>query len=177
MQRAVERLKIIAPITLTIIVALLLVQFRSMREVLLLLLTLPLSLVGSAWLLYWLGFNLSVAVGVGFIALAGLSIEIGILMLVYLQQAVSTSTADSREVSALNHAIIEGASRRVRPILMTASSVFIGMLPILLGEGTGVEVMSRIAAPMVGGVLSTLVLTLIVLPVLYRYVLTSPVQR
>ena len=177
MQRAVERLKIIIPITLTIIVALLLVQFRSMREVLLLLLTLPLSLVGSAWLLYWLGFNLSVAVGVGFIALAGLSIEIGILMLVYLQQAVSTSTADSREVSALNHAIIEGASRRVRPILMTASSVFIGMLPILLGEGTGVEVMSRIAAPMVGGVLSTLVLTLIVLPVLYRYVLTSPVQR
>ena len=147
MQRAVERLKIIVPITLTIIVALLLVQFRSMREVLLLLLTLPLSLVGSAWLLYWLGFNLSVAVGVGFIALAGLSIEIGILMLVYLQQAVSTSSSDS-DTQALNHAIVEGASRRVRPILMTASSVFVGMLPILLGEGTGVEVMSRIAAPM-----------------------------
>lgn len=176
MQRAVERLKIIVPITLTIIVALLLVQFRSMREVLLLLLTLPLSLVGSAWLLYWLGFNLSVAVGVGFIALAGLSIEIGILMLVYLQQAVSTSSSDS-DTQALNHAIVEGASRRVRPILMTASSVFVGMLPILLGEGTGVEVMSRIAAPMVGGVLSTLVLTLIVLPVLYRYFLTGSAQR
>ena len=176
MQRAVERLKIIVPITLTIIVALLLVQFRSMREVLLLLLTLPLSLVGSAWLLYWLGFNLSVAVGVGFIALAGLSIEIGILMLLYLQQAVSTSSSDS-DTQALNHAIVEGASRRVRPILMTASSVFVGMLPILLGEGTGVEVMSRIAAPMVGGVLSTLVLTLIVLPVLYRYFLTGSAQR
>ena len=176
MQRAVERLKIIVPITLTIIVALLLVQFRSMREVLLLLLTLPLSLVGSAWLLYWLGFNLSVAVGVGFIALAGLSIEIGILMLVYLQQAVSTSSSDS-DTQALNHAIVEGASRRVRPILMTASSVFVGMLPILLGEGTGVAVMSRIAAPMVGGVLSTLVLTLIVLPVLYRYFLTGSAQR
>jgi Cu(I)/Ag(I) efflux system membrane protein CusA/SilA len=176
MQRAVERLKIIIPITLTIIVALLLVQFRSMREVLLLLLTLPLSLVGSAWLLYWLGFNLSVAVGVGFIALAGLSIEIGILMLVYLQQAVSTSSSNS-DTQALDHAIVEGASRRVRPILMTASSVFVGMLPIVLGEGTGVEVMSRIAAPMVGGVLSTLVLTLIVLPVLYRYFLTGSTQR
>lgn len=176
MQRAVERLKIIIPITLTIIVALLLVQFKSMREVLLLLLTLPLSLVGSAWLLYWLGFNLSVAVGVGFIALAGLSIEIGILMLVYLQQAVSTASSNS-DTQALDHAIVEGASRRVRPILMTASSVFIGMLPILLGEGTGVEVMSRIAAPMVGGVLSTLVLTLIVLPVLYRYLLAVPAQR
>ena len=176
MQRAVERLKIIIPITLTIIVALLLVQFRSMREVLLLLLTLPLSLVGSAWLLYWLGFNLSVAVGVGFIALAGLSIEIGILMLVYLQQAVSTSSSNS-DTQALDHAIVEGASRRVRPILMTASSVFVGMLPIVLGEGTGVEVMSRIAAPMVGGVLSTLVLTLIVLPVLYRDFLTGSTQR
>ena len=176
MQRAVERLKIIIPITLTIIVALLLVQFRSMREVLLLLLTLPLSLVGSAWLLYWLGFNLSVAVGVGFIALAGLSIEIGILMLVYLQQAVSTSSSNS-DTHALDHAIVEGASRRVRPILMTASSVFVGMLPIVLGEGTGVEVMSRIAAPMVGGVLSTLVLTLIVLPVLYRDFLTGSTQR
>lgn len=176
MQRAVERLKIIIPITLTIIVALLLMQFRSMREVLLLLLTLPLSLVGSAWLLYWLGFNLSVAVGVGFIALAGLSIEIGILMLVYLQQAVSTSNSNS-DTQALDHAIVEGASRRVRPILMTASSVFVGMLPIVLGEGTGVEVMSRIAAPMVGGVLSTLVLTLIVLPVLYRYFLMGSAQR
>lgn len=176
MQRAVERLKIIVPITLTIIVALLLMQFRSMREVLLLLLTLPLSLVGSAWLLYWLGFNLSVAVGVGFIALAGLSIEIGILMLVYLQQAVSTSSSNS-DTQALDHAIVEGASRRVRPILMTASSVFVGMLPIVLGEGTGVEVMSRIAAPMVGGVLSTLVLTLIVLPVLYRDFLTGSTQR
>ena len=176
MQRALERLKIIVPITLAIIVALLLMQFRSMREVLLLLLTLPLSLVGSAWLLYWLGFNLSVAVGVGFIALAGLSIEIGILMLVYLQQAVGTSQSNS-DAQTLNQAIIEGASRRVRPILMTASSVFIGMLPILLGEGTGVEVMSRIAAPMVGGVLSTLVLTLIVLPVLYRYLLAAPPQR
>lgn len=176
MQRALERLKIIVPITLAIIVALLLMQFRSMREVLLLLLTLPLSLVGSAWLLFGLGFNLSVAVGVGFIALAGLSIEIGILMLVYLQQSVSASNSES-DTKALNDAIIEGASRRVRPILMTASSVFIGMLPILLGEGTGVEVMSRIAAPMVGGVVSTLVLTLIVLPVLYRYLLAVPAQR
>ncbi|EGG28778.1 Cobalt-zinc-cadmium resistance protein CzcA; Cation efflux system protein CusA [Aequoribacter fuscus] len=176
MQRALERLKIIVPITLAIIVALLLMQFKSMREVLLLLLTLPLSLVGSAWLLYGLGFNLSVAVGVGFIALAGLSIEIGILMLVYLQQSVSASNSES-DTKALNDAIIEGASRRVRPILMTASSVFIGMLPILLGEGTGVEVMSRIAAPMVGGVVSTLVLTLIVLPVLYRYLLAVPAQR
>ncbi|MDG0979456.1 MAG: CusA/CzcA family heavy metal efflux RND transporter [Halieaceae bacterium] len=178
MERATERLKTIVPITLAIIVALLLLQFKSMREVLLLLLTLPLSMVGSAWLLYWLGFNLSVAVGVGFIALAGLSIEIGILMLVYLQQAVSATTAGSHaNADTLNEAIIVGASRRVRPVLMTASTVFIGMLPILLGKGTGVEVMSRIAAPMVGGVLSTLVLTLIVLPVLYRYLLTSQVQR
>jgi len=169
LQRATDRLKLIVPLTLVVIVAFLLMQFRSLPEVALLLTTLPLAMVGSAWLLYLLNFNLSVAVGVGFIALAGLAIEIGILMLVYLQQSVSTFSGSKLE--SLDEAIVEGACRRVRPILMTAASVFVGMLPILLGDGTGVEVMSRIAAPMVGGVLSTLLLTLIVLPVLYRFLI------
>ena len=169
LQRATDRLKLIVPLTLVVIVAFLLMQFRSLPEVVLLLTTLPLSMVGSAWLLYVLNFNLSVAVGVGFIALAGLAIEIGILMLVYLQQSISA--LPDTQLESVDEAIIEGASRRVRPILMTAASVFVGMLPILLGDGTGVEVMSRIAAPMVGGVLSTLILTLIVLPVLYRFLI------
>ncbi|MEX2366479.1 MAG: efflux RND transporter permease subunit, partial [Pseudohongiellaceae bacterium] len=126
----------------------------------------PLAVVGSTWLMYWQGFNFSIAVGVGFIALAGLAVEIGVIMLVYLKQSVA-KLGDSSSDEDLKDAVISGAGLRVRPIMMTTATVILGLLPILLGSGTGSEIMSRIAAPMVGGMISTLVLTLLVLPATY----------
>ena len=132
-------------------------------------LTLPLAMIGGIWLMYLEGFNFSVAVGVGFIALAGVAVEIGVIMLVYLNQAYQDAKAQSSHftVTELRQAIINGAGLRVRPVMMTVATIIIGLLPVLYGTGTGSEVMSRIAAPMVGGMLSAIVLTLLVLPALY----------
>ncbi|MGW8195765.1 MAG: efflux RND transporter permease subunit, partial [Desulforhopalus sp.] len=135
--------------------------------------TLPLAMVGSIWLMYVEGYNFSVAVGVGFIALAGVTVEIGVIMLVYLNQAYYKMLADTEnegkgpDLASLTESILHGAGMRVRPIMMTASAIIAGLLPILLGTGTGSEVMSRIAAPMVGGMVSAVILTLLVLPAIF----------
>lgn len=173
MQRAKQKLSYVVPLTLSIIAILLFINFRSFAEVVLLMGTLPFALVGSIWLMYWHGFNFSIAVGVGFIALAGVAVEIGVIMLVYLNQAWVLAVAHSDENSvalteqALKTAIIDGAGLRVRPVMMTAAAIIAGLLPILYGSGTGSEVMSRIAAPMVGGMVSAVLLTLLVLPAIY----------
>jgi Cu(I)/Ag(I) efflux system membrane protein CusA/SilA len=138
--------------------------------VLILMGSLPLALVGSAWLMYVLDFNFSIAVGVGMIALAGVAVETGVIMLVYLDQAWTRLTKDSNgavSAEALQTAVLDGASLRVRPVLMTAAATIAGLLPILFGSGTGSEVMSRLAAPMVGGMISSVLLTLWVIPAIY----------
>lgn len=173
MLRALEKLTYIVPLTLAIIVVLLYLNFRQVSPVLLLMGTLPLSLVGSFWLMYWLNFNFSIAVGVGMIALSGVAIETGVIMLVYLNQAWQTLKEESASngkppsPDSLMNAILTGAGLRVRPVLMTASATIIGLIPIMLGSGTGSEVMSRLAAPMVGGMISAVLLTLLVLPVVF----------
>jgi Cu(I)/Ag(I) efflux system membrane protein CusA/SilA len=170
MERAKRRLATVVPVTLTIIVLLLYLNFRRATEVFIILTTLPLALVGGIWLMYWLDYDLSVAAGVGFIALAGVSVEIGVVMLVYLNQAYrrQQDQASSRQrnvgVSELRQAVIEGALLRVRPIMMTVAAIIAGLLPIMLGSGTGSEVMRRIAAPMVGGMVSATLLTLLLIP-------------
>jgi Cu(I)/Ag(I) efflux system membrane protein CusA/SilA len=173
MLRAKEKLTYVVPLTLAIIIVLLFLNFRNFMEVAMIMGTLPLALVGSIWLMYWEGFNFSVAVGVGFIALAGVAVEIGVIMLVYLnqswQQTIERCHAQGfapRE-ETLRHAVLHGAGMRVRPVLMTAATIIFGLLPILYGTGTGSEIMSRIAAPMVGGMVSAVVLTLLVLPAIY----------
>ncbi|KZY45885.1 cation transporter [Pseudoalteromonas shioyasakiensis] len=169
MERAKAKLSYVLPLTLAIIVVLLYLNFRSFIEVAMIMLTLPLAMIGGIWLMYLEGFNFSVAVGVGFIALAGVAVEIGVIMLVYLNQAYQDAKAQSVQftVTELRQAIINGAGLRVRPVMMTVATIIIGLLPVLYGTGTGSEVMSRIAAPMVGGMLSAIVLTLLVLPALY----------
>lgn len=172
-ERAKAKLKVVLPLTLAIIIVLLYLNFKRLSEVAIIMGTLPLALPGGIWLLYLEGFNLSVAVGVGFIALAGVAVEIGVIMLVYLNQAYREHQnryhQDQYNLSkpALIEAIMEGAGRRIRPIVMTVVTIIIGLLPIVYGTGTGSEVMSRVAAPMVGGMVSALVLTLIVLPAVY----------
>ncbi|MCA0900099.1 MULTISPECIES: efflux RND transporter permease subunit [Microbulbifer] len=174
MERARERLSLLLPITLGIIVLLLYFSFRHVGEVLIIMGTLPMALIGGLWLLYWLDFNLSVAVGVGFIALAGVAVEIGVIMLVYLNQAwkqvqTDCEAADHKPTQEdLRNAIRYGAGQRMRPVLMTTATVFIGLVPVMIGSGVGSEVMQRIAAPMVGGMVSAMLLTLIVLPAVYR---------
>jgi len=173
MVRAKERLSVVVPFTLVIIILLLYLNFRNIIEVLIIMGTLPLALVGGFWLLYLLGYNMSVAVGVGFIALAGVAVEIGVIMLVYLNQANekahSIAEKEGREfnLSDLRQAVISGALMRVRPIMMTVSAIIAGLLPIMLGSGTGSEVMRRIAAPMVGGMVSATLLTLVVIPAVF----------
>ncbi|WP_396588959.1 efflux RND transporter permease subunit [Bermanella sp. R86510] len=172
MQRAKEKLLVVVPLTLMIIFVLLYLSFKRMGEVVLLLSTLPFSITGSVWLMYAMDFNYSIAVGVGFIALAGVAVETGVIMLVYLNQAfaehqASSDTADNQ--ASLLEVIYQGASQRVRPVLMTAGATIAGLLPILFGTGTGSEIMSRLAAPMVGGMITSVVLTLFIVPVLYYY--------
>ena len=183
MQRAKDKLVFVVPLTLTIIIVLLYLNFRNMVEVAMIMGTLPLAMVGSIWLIYLEGFNFSVAVGVGFIALAGVAVEIGVIMLVYLNQAYKAmliahkaqgTQVDKASVFAV---VIEGAGKRVRPIMMTAAGIIVGLLPILYGTGTGSEVMSRIAAPMVGGMISAVVLTLLVLPTLFYLWRTSELTK
>ncbi len=173
MVRAKEKLKTVGPLTLVIIVLLLFLNFRHFGEVAIILGTLPMALIGGIWLLYLLNYDLSVAVGVGFIALAGVAVEIGVIMLVYLNQALKHHETEAREqsrsltVEDVRQAVIDGAVMRVRPIMMTVTAIVAGLLPIMLGSGTGSEVMRRIAAPMVGGMASATILTLIVIPAVF----------
>jgi Cu(I)/Ag(I) efflux system membrane protein CusA/SilA len=169
MQAVAEKMRVIVPLTLFIILALLYMHFKAPGNALIVLLSLPFALVGGVWLFYLYGFNSSIAVYVGFIALAGLAAETGVVMLVYLDEAVARFRSDGRlnDRNDLKKAVIEGAVERVRPKIMTVATTVLAMLPILLGHGTGSEVMQRIAAPMIGGLVSSTVLTLIVVPVLY----------
>ena len=170
MLRAKEKLSYVLPLTLAIIVVLLYLNFRSLMEVAIILGTLPLAMVGSIWLMYLLGYNYSVAVGVGFIALAGVAVEIGVIMLVYLDQAwrrLLDETGGEPTLAQLSEAVLSGAGRRIRPVMMTSATIILGLLPIMFGSGTGTEVMQRIAAPLVGGMASAVVLTLLVLPTVY----------
>jgi Cu(I)/Ag(I) efflux system membrane protein CusA/SilA len=173
MERAKERLTLVIPFTLAIITLLLFANFRHFAEVFLILGTLPLGLVGGFWLMYFAGYNFSVAVSVGFIALAGVAVEIGVIMMVYLNKSyhgmlakcASDSVAPTRGL--LLDSVVDGAVLRVRPVMMTAVATIAGLIPIVIGVGTGSEVMSRIALPMVGGMLLAVVLTLLVLPCAY----------
>jgi Cu(I)/Ag(I) efflux system membrane protein CusA/SilA len=168
MERAKQKLSIVVPITLMIIVLLLYLNFRRLQEVVLIMLTLPFAMVGGILYLSVAGYQLSVAVGVGFIALAGVSVEIGVLMLVYLNQALEQASKKTDLTSVqLFDLVLMTAARRVRPIVMTAITVVVGLIPVMISAGTGSEVMQRIAAPMVGGMLTSLVLTLLVLPCVY----------
>ena len=173
MLRAKEKLTYVVPLTLAIIVILLYLNFRNFIEVAIIMGTLPLSMVGSIWLMYLEGFNFSVAVGVGFIALAGVAVEIGVIMLVYLnheyQALIDKCKMDGIKptVGMLTEAVLHGAGLRVRPVMMTTATIIFGLLPVLYGSGTGSEVMSRIAAPMVGGMVSAILLTLLILPAIY----------
>jgi Cu(I)/Ag(I) efflux system membrane protein CusA/SilA len=173
MQRAAARLKIVVPATLTIIFLLLFLNFRSITETMIVMLSLPFALVGGLWMMWWLGFNLSVAVAVGFIALAGVAAETGVVMLIYLNHALAEIAADRalhrRPLTRkdLHHAIMEGAVERVRPKMMTVVAIMAGLLPIMWSTGTGSEIMQRIAVPMIGGMISSTLLTLIVIPAIF----------
>jgi len=170
MLRAKEKLSYVLPLTLAIIVVLLYLNFRSLMEVAIILGTLPLAMVGSIWLMYLLGYNYSVADGVGLLALAGVAVEIGVIMLVYLDQAwrrLLDETGGEPTLAQLSEAVLSGAGRRIRPVMMTSATIILGLLPIMFGSGTGTEVMQRIAAPLVGGMASAVVLTLLVLPTVY----------
>jgi len=183
MERAQERLQLVVPLTLVVIVMLLFLNFRSFADVLVILGTLPMALVGGLWLLYLLDYNLSVAVGVGLIALAGVAAELGVVMLTYLQLAwrgqCRACRTEGREpgLPEIEAAVIEGALRRARPIVMTVATIFAGLLPILMGGGTGAEVMQRVAAPMVGGMASACVLALVILPAVWVLRLRAHVSR
>ncbi|EMK6579654.1 efflux RND transporter permease subunit [Vibrio parahaemolyticus] len=174
MERAKQRLSIVIPITLTIITLLLFFSFGRVGEVLIIMTTLPLAMVGGLWLMYVLNYNMSIAVGVGFIALSGVAVEIGVIMLVYLNQAwhFTKLKAQDKKVPLLpddlNNAIREGAGLRVRPVMMTVVTVIIGLIPIMYGEGAGSQIMQRIAAPMIGGMASALLLTLLVIPAIFK---------
>ncbi len=186
MERAANRLKMVVPLTLLIIFLLLYFNFRNVAEPLVVMLSIPFGLIGGFWLIYWLEFNLSVAVVVGFIALAGVAAEIGVLVLTFIDQEIKRqrhkkALASKQEDTSIGHvrlsnqeimlAVHTGTSERVRPIAMTATAIVAGLLPIMWGSGTGSEVMQRIAAPMVGGMLSVTILSLLVLPVIYGLVL------
>jgi Cu(I)/Ag(I) efflux system membrane protein CusA/SilA len=190
MERAAQRLRIVIPATLLVIFLLLYFNFRNISEPLVVMLSIPFGLIGGFWLVHWLGFNLSVAVAVGFIALAGVAAEIGVLVLTFIDQAVEkqrhnlalqhaeeegihrgraiSATLSREEIMAAVHA---GTAERVRPIAMTATAIIAGLLPIMWGSGTGSEVMQRIAAPMVGGMVTVTILSLLVLPVIYGFIL------
>jgi len=167
--RAEERLKLVVPVTLGLILLLLYLNFRSLVKSLIVLMSVPFAAIGAIWYLSYLGYNLSVAVWVGIIALVGVSAEIGVVMLVYLDEAYERRVRAGRMATAqdLREAILEGAAQRVRPVMMTVAAIIGGLLPIMWTTGTGADVMKRIAAPMVGGMVSSTILTLLVIPVLY----------
>jgi Cu(I)/Ag(I) efflux system membrane protein CusA/SilA len=185
LERAKARLKLVVPVTLLVIFLLLYLNFRRITETLIVMLSVPFALVGGLWLMWWLGFNLSVAVAVGFIALAGVAAETGVVMLIYLDAAVTELRARRRAEGGtftfddLYAAITAGAVERVRPKMMTVAAIMAGLLPIMWSSGTGAEVMQRIAVPMIGGMVSSTLLTLIVIPAIYAVVkgvsLRSPI--
>ncbi|TIL34143.1 CusA/CzcA family heavy metal efflux RND transporter [Mesorhizobium sp.] len=176
LERAQARLKIVVPLTLALIFLLLYLNFRALTETLIVMLSLPFAIVGGIWMMWWLGFNMSVAVAVGFIALAGVAAETGVIMLIYLDNAWSEARARcaagkrSLTKTDLNEAIMFGAVERVRPKMMTVVAIMAGLLPILWSTGTGSEVMQRIAVPMIGGMISSTILTLVVIPAVYGIV-------
>ena len=176
LERAVSRLKIVVPLTLAIIFLLLYLNFRSLTETLIVMLSLPFALVGGLWFTWWMGFNLSVAVAVGFIALAGVAAETGVVMLIYLDHAMQEQraicTAESRAFTQadFHRAIMVGAVDRVRPKMMTVIAIMAGLVPILWSTGAGSEIMQRIAVPMIGGMVSSTMLTLVVIPAIYAAV-------
>ncbi|MGB6348005.1 MAG: CusA/CzcA family heavy metal efflux RND transporter, partial [Methyloceanibacter sp.] len=176
LERAKARLKIVVPVTILIIFLLLYLNFRRITETLIVMLSVPFALVGGFWLMWWLGFNLSVAVVVGFIALAGVAAETGVVMLIYLDHALKDLEAkrerEGRPFTAadLYEAVMSGAVDRVRPKMMTVAAIMAGLLPIMWSHGTGAEVMQRIAVPMIGGMVSSTLLTLIVIPAIYALV-------
>jgi Cu(I)/Ag(I) efflux system membrane protein CusA/SilA len=173
MQSAREKMTLVIPATLAIIFLLLYFNFRSVGETAIVMLSLPFALIGGIWFVWALGYNWSVAVAIGFIALAGVAAETGVVMLIYLDHAwnavVAVRQAEGRVPSLrdLYDAVMEGAVERVRPKMMTVTAIMAGLLPILWGSGTGASVMKRIAAPMVGGMISSTVLTLVVIPAVY----------
>jgi Cu(I)/Ag(I) efflux system membrane protein CusA/SilA len=176
LERARAKLQVVIPVTLLIIFLLLYLNFRRLTETLIVMLSLPFSLVGGLWLMWWLDFNFSVAVAVGFIALAGVAAETGVIMLIYLDQAMkelhAKRLADGTSFTRadLHEAIMRGAVERVRPKMMTVVAIMAGLLPIMWSSGTGSEVMQRIAVPMIGGMISSTVLTLIVIPAVYALI-------
>jgi len=183
MQRAMQKLKIVVPLTILIVFVLLYLNFNRLTETFIVMLSVPFSLVGGIWLMYLLGYNLSVAVAVGFIALVGVAAETGVVMLIYLDSAFNavkeTCAEEGRAVTTedLYGAVMQGAAYRVRPLMMTVVAIMAGLLPIMWGSGTGSEVMRRIAAPMVGGMVSATVLTLIVIPAVYALVKEFGIRR
>jgi Cu(I)/Ag(I) efflux system membrane protein CusA/SilA len=183
MERAKEKLKIVVPLTILVIFVLLYFNFRRLTETLIVMLSVPFALVGGIWLMYLLDYNLSVAVAVGFIALLGVAAEIGVVILIYMDQALQAA-ATRRQASGervtgsdLHDSVIQGALMRVRPIMMTVAAIIGGLLPIMWGSGTGSEVMRRIAAPMVGGMVSVTILALVVIPAIYAIVKEIDINR
>jgi Cu(I)/Ag(I) efflux system membrane protein CusA/SilA len=183
MERAKEKLTVVVPLTLALIFVLLYLNFRRLAETFIVMLSVPFALIGGVWLMWWLGYQMSVAVAVGFIALAGVAAETGVIMLIYLDhawqriRAERAARGETPSVADLYAAVMEGAVERVRPKMMTVITIILGLLPVMLGTGTGSEVMSRIAAPMVGGMVSSTVLTLAVIPVLYALVKQWELRR
>ncbi|WP_343231881.1 efflux RND transporter permease subunit [Thermomonas sp.] len=183
MQRAQARMQVVVPVTLALIFLLLYLNFRRVTESLIVMLSVPFALIGGIWLLWLLDYQLSVAVAVGFIALAGVAAETGVVMLLYLDQALQEIQARRQNDGLrpshddLQQAIITGAVERVRPKMMTVVAIMAGLLPIMWSHGTGAEVMRRIAAPMVGGMVSSTLLTLVVIPVIYAWVKERQLSR
>jgi copper/silver efflux system protein len=183
MERAIQKMRVVIPLTLLMIFLLLYLNFRRLTETFIVMLSVPFALVGGVWLMWWLEYNLSVAVAVGFIALAGVAAETGVVMLIYLDHAWDAAQARCRKdgrlpaAADLYAAVMEGAVERVRPKMMTVVAIMAGLLPIMWGSGAGSEVMSRIAAPMVGGMISSTVLTLGVIPAIYALVKQWQLRR
>jgi len=173
MQRAAQRLRVIVPITLLIVLGLLYFNFRSVTESLIVMLSLPFALAGGVWLMWMFGYNMSVAVAIGFIALAGVAAQTGVIMLLYLDQAWNARAASRAEAGVkptfadLQQAVEAGAVERLRPKMMTVAAVTLSLVPILWSQETGSDVLKRIAAPMVGGLITSAALTLVVLPAIY----------
>jgi len=183
MQRATEKLKIMIPLTVFMMFLLVYLNFGRLAETLIVMLSIPFSLVGGIWLMYWLDYNLSIAAAVGFIGLIGIAAESGMVMLTFIDQSLATiarqrkAMAEQVSLTDLYDAVVQGAVYRIRPVMMTIAGSVIGLLPVMLSTGTGSEIMRRIAAPMVGGMVSATILTLIIFPAVYALVKEIPLRR
>lgn len=183
MQRATEKLKLVVPLTIALVFLLVYLNFGRLTETLIVMLSIPFSLVGGIWLMYWLEYNLSIAAVVGFIGLIGIAAESGMVMLTFIDQSLTTLARQRKAMTEkvtladLYEAVIQGAVYRIRPVMMTIAGSVIGLLPVMLSTGTGSEIMRRIAAPMVGGMVSAAILTLIIFPAVYAVVKGVSLQR